>query len=74
MGPVARSDSGTGLRLFSNPYDGHILAAQLEQTINLMQDLGRSPTQVIADPGCHGVDANNPGIEIIHMSSASPQA
>ena len=33
-----------GARSFTgNPYDGHILAAQLEQATNLMQDLGRSP-------------------------------
>ena len=56
-----------GARSFpSNPYDGHILAAQLEQTTNLLQDLGRSPTRAIADLGFRGVDADNPGIEIIH--------
>jgi IS5 family transposase len=56
-----------GARSFpGNPYDGHILAAQLEQTTNLLQDLGRSPTQVIVDLGFRGVDADNPGIEIIH--------
>ena len=56
-----------GARSFpGNPYDGHVLAAQLEQTTNLLQDLGRSPTQVIVDLGFRGVDADNPGIEIIH--------
>ncbi len=41
-----------GARSFpGNPYDGHILAAQLEQTTNLLQDLGRSPTQAIVDLG-----------------------
>ena len=56
-----------GARSFpGNPFDGHILAAQLEQTTNLMQDLGRSPTQVIVDLGFRGVDADNPGIDIIH--------
>jgi IS5 family transposase len=56
-----------GARSFpGNPYDGHILAAQLEQTTNLLQDLGHSPTQVIVDLGFRGVDADNPGIEIIH--------
>lgn len=56
-----------GARSFpGNPYDGHILAAQLEQTANLLQDLGRSPTQAIVDLGFRGVDADNPGIEIIH--------
>jgi transposase, IS5 family len=56
-----------GARSFTgNPYDGHTLAAQLEQTCNLMQDLGRSPKQVIVDLGYRGVDADNPGVEIIH--------
>ena len=56
-----------GARSFTgNPYDGHTLAAQLEQTRNLMQDLGRTPKQVVVDLGYRGVDADNPGIEIIH--------
>ena len=33
--PGARSFPGS-------PYDGHVLSAQLEQTGNLLQDLGRS--------------------------------
>jgi transposase, IS5 family len=56
-----------GARSFTgNPYDGHTLAAQLEQTNNLMQDLGRTPKQVIVDLGYRGVDADNPGVQIIH--------
>ena len=56
-----------GARSFTgNPYDGHILAAQLEQTTNLLQDLGRSPNRAIVDLGFRGVDADNPGVEIIH--------
>jgi IS5 family transposase len=56
-----------GARSFpGNPFDGHTLAAQLEQTTNLLQDLGRSPTQAIVDLGFRGVDADNPGVEIIH--------
>jgi IS5 family transposase len=56
-----------GARSFpGNPYDGHILAAQMEQTSNLLQDLGRSPTQAIVDLGFRGADADNPGVEIIH--------
>ena len=56
-----------GARSFpGNPYDGHILAAQLEQTTNLLQDLGRHPTQAIVDLGFRGVDADNPGVQIIH--------
>jgi transposase, IS5 family len=56
-----------GARSFpGNPFDGHTLAAQLEQTTNLMQDLGRAPKQVIVDLGFRGVDADNPKVEIIH--------
>jgi len=56
-----------GARSFpGNPYDGHVLSAQLEQTANLLQDLGRSPKQVIVDLGYRGVDADNPGVQIIH--------
>jgi transposase, IS5 family len=56
-----------GARSFpGNPFDGRTLAAQLEQTNNLMQDLGRAPKQVIVDLGFKGVDADNPTVEIIH--------
>jgi hypothetical protein len=41
-------------------------AQQLEQTTNLLQDLGRKPKQAIVDLGYRGVDADNPGVEIIH--------
>jgi IS5 family transposase len=43
-----------------------VLSAQLEQTTNLLQDQGRSPKQVIVDLGFRGVDADNPGVQIIH--------
>ena len=56
-----------GARSFpGNPYDGHVLSAQLEQTTNLLQDLGRSPKQAIVDLGYRGVDAENRGVQIIH--------
>ena len=56
-----------GARAFpGNPFDGHTLAQQLEQTTNLLQDLGRAPKQAIVDLGYRGVDADNPGVEIIH--------
>ena len=56
-----------GARSFpGNPYDGHVLSAQIEQTTNLLQDIGRRPKQVVVDLGYRGVDADNPGIEIIH--------
>jgi len=56
-----------GARTFpGNPYDGHILAAQLEQTSILLEDVGRTPKQVVVDLGYRGVDADNPGVEILH--------
>jgi transposase, IS5 family len=56
-----------GARSFpGNPFDGNTLAAQLEQTTNLMQDQARTPKQAIVDLGYRGVDADNPGVEIIH--------
>ena len=56
-----------GARSFpGDPFDGHTLSAQLEQTTNLLQDLGRSPKQAIVDLGYRGVDADNRGVEIIH--------
>jgi IS5 family transposase len=56
-----------GARSFpGNPYDGQFLNAQLEQTTNLLQDLGRAPKQAIVDLGYWGVDADNPGVQIIH--------
>ena len=58
-----------GARSFTgNPYDGHILAAQMEQSTILMQDLGVSPKQVVVDLGFRGkdVDQANPDLEIIH--------
>lgn len=56
-----------GARTFpGNPYDGHVLNQQLEQTTILLEDVGRSPKQVVVDLGYRGVDADNPGVEIIH--------
>ena len=66
-----------GARTFpGNPYDGHILSAVLEQASNLTQDLSITIKQVVADLGFRGVDADNPGKEIIHrgrFKSLSPQ-
>lgn len=56
-----------GARTFpGNPYDGHILAAQLEQTGILLEDVGRIPKEVVVDLGYRGVDRDNPNVEIIH--------
>ena len=49
-----------------NPYDGHILSAQREQTRILLEDVGRSPKDVVVDLGFRGVDRDNPQVEIIH--------
>jgi IS5 family transposase len=56
-----------GARTFpGNPYDGHILSAVLEQASNLMQDVGTTLKHIVVDLGFRGVDANNPGMTIIH--------
>ena len=56
-----------GARTFpGNPYDGHVLSAQLEQTAILLEDTGKVPKEVIVDLGYRGVDDDNPGVEIIH--------
>ena len=56
-----------GARTFpGNPYDGHQLNQQLEQTSILLQDVGITPKQVVVDLGYRGVDRDNPGVEIIH--------
>jgi len=56
-----------GARTFpGNPYDGHILSAQLEQTRILLEDVGREPKEVVVDLGFRGVDHDNPRVEIIH--------
>ncbi len=56
-----------GARSFTgNPYDGHTLAEQLEQVRILTEDTGADPKQVVVDLGFRGVDAANPGVQIIH--------
>ena len=56
-----------GARSFpGNPYDGHILREQLEQTTILLEDVGRAPKEVVVDLGFRGVDRDNPNVQIIH--------
>ena len=56
-----------GARAFvGNPYDGHTLREQLEQTAILMQDTGCKPATAYVDLGYRGVDADNPGVAIKH--------
>ena len=56
-----------GARSFpGNPYDGHILAEQLEQVAILTEDVPAKPRQVFVDLGFRGVDAANPEVQIVH--------
>jgi transposase, IS5 family len=56
-----------GARTFpGNPYDGHLLHAQLEQTTILLEPHAVAPQQVLVDLGFRGVDADNPGVDLIH--------
>lgn len=56
-----------GARSFpGNPYDGHTIHEQMEQSTILMQGLGVKPEVVYADLGYRGVDKDNPHIEIKH--------
>ncbi len=56
-----------GARSFpGNPYHGHTIHEQIEQSAILMQGLGVKPEVVYADLGYRGVDKKNPDIEIKH--------
>lgn len=44
-----------------NPYDGHVLSAQLEQTVILLEDSGVRPTQAVVNLGYRCVDADSAG-------------
>jgi IS5 family transposase len=56
-----------GARSFpGNPYDGHTMYEQIEQSAILMQGLGVKPEVIYADLGYRGVDKDNPGVEIKH--------
>ena len=60
-----------GARTFpGNPYDGHTLAGQIEQTTTLLEGIGTKPTTTIVDLGYRGVDQEVPGIEVIHRGKA----
>ena len=73
-----RSGLIVGARTFpGNPYDGHVLAEQLEQTSILLEDVGVRPKEVVVDLGYRGVDADNPDVQILHRgwrrSMTAPQ-
>ncbi len=56
-----------GARSFpGNPFDGHTLAAQLEQTSTLLQDIGVAPKIAVVDLGYRGVDADVAPVQLIH--------
>jgi IS5 family transposase len=56
-----------GARTFpGNPYDGHTLAAQLEQTRIFLENVGTEPKDVFVDLGYRGADHQNPGVTIHH--------
>jgi transposase, IS5 family len=56
-----------GARSFpGNPYDGHTLAEQLEQTNTLLQEIGVKPTTAVVDLGFRGVDEACAPVQIIH--------
>jgi transposase, IS5 family len=56
-----------GARSFpGNPYDGHTLAEQLEQTNTLLQDIGVAPNTAVVDLGFRGVDEACAPVQLIH--------
>jgi IS5 family transposase len=60
-----------GARTFpGNPYDGHTLAAQIEQTSTLLENIGAQPTTAVVDMGYRGVDADVPAVQVIHRGKA----
>ena len=56
-----------GARSFpGNPYDGHTLAEQLEQTNILLQGIGVKPATAVVDLGFRGVDREVAPVQLIH--------
>ena len=53
-------------RFIGNPYDGHTLAAQISQCNELIKAAGSEVKQAFVDLGYRGVDADNPGVEVVH--------
>ncbi len=66
-----RSGLVVGARCFpGNPYDGHTLAGQLEQTNTLLRDLGVKPEAAIVDLGYRGEDHEVAPITVIHRGKS----
>lgn len=62
-----RSGLMAGARTFpGNPYDGHILAEQLEQTTILLEDIGVRPKTAVVDLGFRGVDEEVAPVQLLH--------
>jgi IS5 family transposase len=62
-----------GARAFpNNPYDGHTLAEQIEQTTILLQDVPGEPKpkSVLVDLGYRGVDHELAPVQVIHRGKA----
>jgi IS5 family transposase len=62
-----------GARAFpGNPYDGHVLAEQLEQTSILLQEAQGTPRvkTVLTDLGYRGVDADIAPVQLIHRGKS----
>lgn len=62
-----------GARAFpGNPYDGHTLAEQLEQTAILLQDVPGAPhtKTVLVDLGFRGVDADVAPVQVVHRGKS----
>jgi transposase, IS5 family len=60
-----------GARSFpGNPYDGHTLAQQLEQTTTLLEDIGVKPLTAVVDLGFRGVDAEVAPVTLIHRGKS----
>lgn len=53
-------------RFTGNPFDGHTLAAQIRQTNTLVANSGKAITEAYVDLGYRGVDADNPGVRVMH--------
>ena len=60
-----------GARTFpGNPYDGHTLAEQLEQTCTLLEDIGVTPHTAIVDLGFRGVDHDVAPVVLLHRGKS----
>jgi len=53
-------------RFAGNPFDGHTLAAQIAQCNALSSRAAKPVREAIVDLGYRGVDADNPGVNIVH--------